>query len=385
MEKGENLLMQIWWNDQGWERPCKAISLPVCNISKEGSCDPKDRGCSDSTIFSEYAKYLKFKSDFDRVGKGKYVFFISRTVNDDSLYLIGYFVVADKKKDFLNKTLTKISGAKWTFDFAIMGDRDLSKRLFPPIRFDRKLVERLELPLKHPKDGRDGGIEFDRVDKNGRQLNDLECIAQGTRMSRKLSDNDVKILLDTIDKNHAIESKEIQGLKFPDLKTVKPTYIKNELKAPPSSQEDKSKRKKQVKIESESEEHKKEIGKQGELIVFEEEKRRLIKAKCPDLAKKVDHISLKDDSAGYDILSFRKDDSKKYIEVKSTEEHFSGKRTEFEITATQVDASKTYGDNYYIYRVFDVASKKPPIKIIKNPYKKIKLEPKVYNAAIYFE
>lgn len=208
MEHGENLLIQIWWNDLGWERPCKDTSLPVCNISKEGSCDHKHPSCSDSTIFSEYARYLKSYSDFKRVGIGKYVFFISRKINDDSFYLVGYFVVADKKKNFLNKTLTKISDEEWTFDFAVLGDRNLSKRLHSPIRFDRKLIEKLELPLKHPKDSRKGGIEFDRVDRNRRRLNELECIAQGTRHSRVLTDNDVGILLDAINKNRVSKSEE---------------------------------------------------------------------------------------------------------------------------------------------------------------------------------
>lgn len=205
MEQGENLLIQIWWNDQGWERPCEDTSLSVCNRSKEGSCD---QACSDSTIFSEYARYLERESDFRRVGKDKHVFFISRKISDDSLYLIGYFVVVDKKRNFVNKTLTKIMGMERTFNFAIIGDRNLSKRLSSPIRFDRELVKKLELPLKHPVNSRKGGIEFNRSNKKGKLLNDLECIAQGTRTSRKLSDNDVKILLGIIAKNQVFESEE---------------------------------------------------------------------------------------------------------------------------------------------------------------------------------
>lgn len=177
---------------------------------------------------------------------------------------------------------------------------------------------------------------------------------------------------------------ESGALKFPDPKTIRPKYIKNKIISHIPQKGSKSKGKKPVKIESKSEEHKKEIGEQGELIVYESEKRRLIKTKRPDLAKKIERISLKDDSAGYDILSFRKDGSKKYIEVKSTKARFNGKNTEFEITATEVNASKMYGDDYYIYRVFDVMSTSPTIKIIKSPYG-MRLEPKSYIATIYFE
>jgi len=187
--------------------------------------------------------------------------------------------------------------------------------------------------------------------------------------------------------------------KFPDPRKVSPTYIKNKIKSPPSLS--KSKEKKGTlkgKAYYESEEYKNLFGRQGELVVLEEEKRRLLRSNRPDLAKKVKRLSQYDDYAGYDIESFDVNGSKRYIEVKSTKRPFNGNSTTFEITHNEVETAKRYGKAYYIYRVFDVISEEPRIKVIRNPYKLmdrikvdsnpsklIKLKPKDYYATIYFE
>lgn len=84
----------------------------------------------------------------------------------------------------------------------------------------------------------------------------------------------------------------------------------------------------------------KRIGDLGEEIVLQYEQER-----CPaDLAGKVEHSSkIQGDGLGYDILSFDKSGSPKYIEVKST----TGNRERtFFITGNELARSKQEGENY---------------------------------------
>lgn len=111
----------------------------------------------------------------------------------------------------------------------------------------------------------------------------------------------------------------------------------------------------------------KQIGDRGEAIVLEMEKRRLTEAKRRDLACKVKHIADRDDSAGFDILSYDEDDSERPIEVKA----MSGKTLErgFYITANEVEKASSL-TNYHIYFVFSTMSKQPRVLQVKNPLSK---------------
>jgi hypothetical protein len=107
-----------------------------------------------------------------------------------------------------------------------------------------------------------------------------------------------------------------------------------------------------------------------EIISFE--KSRL--SKHPSLIKKINHISLKNVAAGYDIESFeipkKKKFVKRYIEVKAVPSenfHFFWSRQEME-------HSKLYKNNYYLYllpvvgkNTFDIEK----LEIIRNPSIKI--------------
>ena len=73
-------------------------------------------------------------------------------------------------------------------DVVLFGNPDLSKIFHPPILLDRKLAERLAFDPPNP-------IEFNIVDKKGRHLSDLECIASATRTARKLTREDTEIIL----------------------------------------------------------------------------------------------------------------------------------------------------------------------------------------------
>lgn len=114
------------------------------------------------------------------------------------------------------------------------------------------------------------------------------------------------------------------------------------------------------------EETRKEIGLLGEMMVIEYEKERLKKEKRDDLAKKVKHVSLEEgDGLGYDILSYDAETGdKKYIEVKTTRGNIN---TPFYITKNEIQFSKDYLNNYYLYRLheFDSKGRKAKVYVFK--------------------
>ena len=97
-----------------------------------------------------------------------------------------------------------------------------------------------------------------------------------------------------------------------------------------------------------------QLGKAGELLVIDYEREMLLSFGRQDLAKKIEHVSEEEgDGAGYDIKSFNRDGSVKYIEVKTTRGSAS---TPFFITYTELEYSKRYSNEYYLYRVFEYDS-----------------------------
>ena len=98
------------------------------------------------------------------------------------------------------------------------------------------------------------------------------------------------------------------------------------------------------------------LGLIGELMVLEYEKERLESIGRSDLIKYIKHISKEEgDKAGFDILSFDKNGSKIYIEVKTTT---VAEDTPFFISQNELDFSKKNSINYYLYRVYNLSAKK---------------------------
>jgi len=121
----------------------------------------------------------------------------------------------------------------------------------------------------------------------------------------------------------------------------------------------------------------------GEETVLAFEKERLNKLGRSDLAKKVKILSTTSDSYGYDIISYDIDKNgnevPRYIEVKSTSS------TDDEViffSENEVNISDKYKENYWVYRVIEVSSKKRKIyKIngsIKENYELIPINYKAY-------
>ena len=127
----------------------------------------------------------------------------------------------------------------------------------------------------------------------------------------------------------------------------------------------------------------KKLGDRGEKIVKDFEEKRLNNAGKSDLANKVDRVSLKSDSIGYDVLSFEEDGRERCIEVKATRSKVGD--ANFFLSINELNTAKEI-ENYFIYIVFDILSVNPKIWIIKNPFnpenKDINMTPINYKISI---
>lgn len=107
-----------------------------------------------------------------------------------------------------------------------------------------------------------------------------------------------------------------------------------------------------------------QIGNFGEDFVLEHERNTLREAGRDDLAEAVEYTAKTDVSAGYDILSFSIDGTKKYIEVKTTVTTYQT----FEITLNEWEKAKEYGSQYWIYRVCNAEASSPTINKLQDPF-----------------
>lgn len=104
-----------------------------------------------------------------------------------------------------------------------------------------------------------------------------------------------------------------------------------------------------------------EIGRLGEIIVMSEEIKKLKQLGRDDLAKKVKQVSLKDDSLGFDILSFNEEGKEIHIEVKATVSNPD--KVDFYISDNEFQVAQK-DDSYAIYLIYNVDTKYPKIHIL---------------------
>lgn len=146
-----------------------------------------------------------------------------------------------------------------------------------------------------------------------------------------------------------------------------PTFIEQDILPPSSINKEKIKKSPSMgnpDYEKEARKYKK-LGDRGEKIVLDIEKERLIELGRTDLANRIERVSLKSDSLGYDILSYDSDGKKRYIEVKATSSKVGN--ANFFYTVNELFTAQT-ADNYFIYMVYDVTSEAPKVWAIKNPF-----------------
>lgn len=125
-----------------------------------------------------------------------------------------------------------------------------------------------------------------------------------------------------------------------------------------------------------------ELGKIGEDIVVKYEKEMLIKAGRADLSSKVIAIrNLAGNAERFDVLSYTESGEEKYIEVKTTKGELNNM---FYISESEVNFSHEFGENYYLYRVYnlDVKTMSADLKIIRGPIEREKLIPTNYTCRI---
>jgi hypothetical protein len=164
-------------------------------------------------------------------------------------------------------------------------------------------------------------------------------------------------------------SAHLSDYQTPDFPAnPKPDFIDLKILAPnsskPNTHSKKGTQRRYPDYEKEARKLKK-LGDRGEKIVMDLEEKRLTDAGRIDLAKKIERVSLKSDSFGYDILSFEINGINRFIEVKATRSNVGP--ANFFFTANEFQKAKET-ENYYIYMVYDVTSESPKIWAIKNPF-----------------
>jgi len=112
----------------------------------------------------------------------------------------------------------------------------------------------------------------------------------------------------------------------------------------------------------EKEQNNRNLGEEGEKLVLDYERWRLIKAGKENLADKIEWISKeKGDGTGFDILSKNINGKDRFVEVKTTK---LSKETPIYLTKTEVSFASSKTRDFYLYRVFNFNSS--PQIFIKN-------------------
>jgi len=178
------------------------------------------------------------------------------------------------------------------------------------------------------------------------------------------------------------ELSKFQLKDFPPIEEIRHEFIKLQTDVITKSEKITNKNSKKIDYSVQSKKFKR-IGDRGEQIVIRVERQILIKNGKKDLAEKVDQISKRDDSIGYDIKSYDIDGTEKYIEVKSTLKPIGFCNIFISSNELQVSKNK---DNYYFYIVYDVGTKKPKIWKIKGvdllDDGNVEIEPIMYKIAL---
>lgn len=119
------------------------------------------------------------------------------------------------------------------------------------------------------------------------------------------------------------------------------------------------------------------LGARGEAMVVDFERARLIRAGRERLAERVRQVSLEDDGAGFDVLSFEADGSERWLEVKTTA---GGPRTPFFVTRNELAVGERRPEAWRVARIYD-AARRPRLFELGPPLgERVRLEPEVWRA-----
>lgn len=122
------------------------------------------------------------------------------------------------------------------------------------------------------------------------------------------------------------------------------------------------------------------LGREGEKLVYEFERKRLEAADRLDLARKVRWVAQEDgDGAGYDIHSYNTSGEDRLIEVKTT---LGVRTTPFFITRNELSLSEERPAHFRLYRLYE-AAQKPRILCVTPPLRdRLTLEAEAWRAAV---
>jgi len=99
----------------------------------------------------------------------------------------------------------------------------------------------------------------------------------------------------------------------------------------------------------------------GEMFVYDLEKNYLTKVGRSDLAEGVHHVASEGDGHGYDIQSFNKDGSKKFIEVKATN---SSTGFSFNISKNEFNFLQNNLSSAFVYHVHNVNNERETTVVV---------------------
>lgn len=121
------------------------------------------------------------------------------------------------------------------------------------------------------------------------------------------------------------------------------------------------------------------LGKAGEALIIDFERRRLAEVERRDLAGKVRWVSQEDgDGAGYDILSFDRAGRERLIEVKTTRGAW---KTPFFLTGNERSFAEERPEAFRLYRVYEYGESPRFFKLRPPLESAVMLEPTTYRAS----
>ena len=193
----------------------------------------------------------------------------------------------------------------------------------------------------------------------------------------------------TTEEQEEIVNKISSRLNLPNISTVKPKIIEMQIDKNSHKTEKVKKVKNAIlkKIDFElRESNNRTVGDFAEKIVIKYETEQLAKFN-PKLIKGIKQVSLKDDTLGYDVLSFNLDSSEKHIEVKAVR-HSPAIKFKFYISENEVAIAKE-DPNYHLYIVFDYLSESPFIYKMPNPFMNkisgVQIDPTKYLVTVWIK